>query len=381
MVISRESAFHSRTAELTSHFAPARDLWAPVSFPATGTIGEYWACRERVTLQDMSGLRKYDIVGPDAEKLLQRVMTRDIAKLAVWRGTYALICDDTGTVVDDGTLFRLAPEIFRWCCGCEESARVLQSVADAEQWQARVHALGGAMPNLALQGPRSRDLLRKIVFTQPQVPSIEQMKWFGVTVARLNDREGIPFMLSRSGYTGELGYELFCAEVDAVALWDALMEAGEEFGIAPMGGAALEIIRIEAGLAAANAEFAPGVDAFEAGLGFAVDLNKADFIGKTALARNALEPRRVLKGLLIDCDDVPPHGAQVYAGERPVGVVTSATRSPTLERGIAIARLAVEYADDDTKLEIGQLDGRMKRLSATVTGVPFIDPGREKARA
>ena len=381
MAISEDSAFHARLAPLTEHFAPARDLWAPVSFPAVGTIGEYWACREAVTIQDMSGLRKYDVIGPDAERLLQKAMTRDIAKLAVWRGTYCLMCDDAGSVIDDGTLFRLAPQLFRWCCGSEESGRALVGLADREGLQVRVHAMRNALPNLAVQGPKSRDLLRKIVFTQPHVPALDQLKWFGVTVARLGDREGVPFMLSRSGYTGELGYELFCAKSDAVALWDAVMEAGEEFGITPMGSAALEIIRIEAGLAAANAEFGPGVDALEAGLGFAVSLGKADFIGKAALERNAEAPRRVLKGLLFDCDDVPSHGATVYLGERPVGVVTSATRSPSLERAIAMARLAVEHAETGTALEVGQMDGRMKRLGASVTDIPFIDPQRTRARA
>ena len=381
MAVSRESAFHTRTEKLTSHFAPARDLWLPMSYPSVGTAGEYWACREKVALQDMSSLRKYDIVGPDAEKLLQRVMTRDIARLAVWRGTYSLMCDETGNVIDDGTLFRLAPDIFRWCCGSEESARALREEANANGWQVRLHEMGGALPNLALQGPRSRDVLRKLIFTQPTVPSLDHLRWFGATVARTRDREGIPFLLTRTGYTGELGYELFCSEADAVGLWDAVMEAGQEFGIEPMGAAALDIIRIEAGLAAANAEFAPGVDAFEAGLGFAVAMNKEDFIGKAALERNQAAPRRVLKALLIDCDDAPAHGAQVFNGERPVGVVTSATRSPTLRRGIAMARLAVEFAHNDTMLEVGQLDGRMKRLSATVSDVPFIDPKRTRARA
>ena len=245
----------------------------------------------------------------------------------------------------------------------------------------RVHALQGSLPNLALQGPKSRDLLRKICFIQPHVPSLDQLKWFGVTVARLGDREGAPFMLSRSGYTGELGYEIFCAKADALKIWDAVMEAGEEFGITPMGGAALEIIRIEAGLAAANAEFAPGVDAFEAGLGFAVDMKKESFTGRAALERNARDPRRVLKGLKIGCDDVPPHGAPVFSGERQVGQVTSATRSPSLESAIAMARLSVEHAENGTELEIGQLDGRMKRLTATVCDAPVIDPQRKRARA
>ena len=238
---------------------PARNLWTPVSYPSFGTLGEYWACREAVTVQDMSGLRKYDIVGPDAGKLMQLATTRNVEKLAVWRASYTLMCDDSGTVIDDGTLLRLGPELFRWCCGSEESARTLETLATEQKLQVRIHDARDTLPNLALQGPKSRDLLRKIVFTQPHVPGLDQLKWFGVTVARLNDREGAPFLLSRTGYTGELGYEIFCSRSDAIGIWDAVVSAGEEFGITPMGTAALEIVRIEAGLAARNAEFAPAL--------------------------------------------------------------------------------------------------------------------------
>ena len=381
MSISQESAFQSRTAPLTSHFAPARDLWTPVSYPSIGTIGEYWACRERVTLQDMSGLRKYDIVGPDAERLLQEAMTRDIARLAVWRGSYSLMCDETGAVIDDGTLFRLGPELFRWCCGTEESGRVLEALAKSSDLHVRIHALGNALPNLALQGPRSRDVLDKLIFTQPNMPALHQIKWFGATIARTDNRDGIPFMLTRSGYTGELGYEIFCTREHGPAIWDKLMEAGDEFGIAPMGNAALDIIRIEAGLAAANAEFAPGVDAFEAGLGFAVKLDKTHFTGQAALRRNAENSRKALKGLKFEGDDVPLPGAHVFDQERPIGVITSATRSPMFECTIAMARLAIEYSKNGTQLQVGQMDGHMKRLNATVVDTPFFDPKRERARA
>lgn len=381
MSISQNSAFHDRLEPLTQHFAPARDLWAPVNFPASGATGEYWACREAVTVQDMSGLRKYDIVGPDAETLLQRATTRNVAKLAQWRGSYTLMCDTAGTVIDDGTLFRIGPDLFRWCCGSEESGRVLEALAKELGLNVRIHHMGGSMPNLAIQGPRSRDLLRKLVFTQPHVPSLDHLKWFGVTVARLHDRDGAPFMLARSGYTGELGYEIFCARADALTIWDAVMAAGADLGIAPMGTEALETIRIEAGLAAAGAEFAPGIDAFEAGLGFAVDLNKPEFTGQAALTRNAQAPRRVLKGMLLECNDVPHHGHPVLDGERQVGIVTSATRSPTLGHAIAIVRLGVEHAENGRRLDIGQMDGHMKRLGGTLCDIPFIDPQRKRARA
>lgn len=380
MTISRESAFHPRTAALTQDMAPSRDLWMPNSYPANGTLGEYWACRETVALQDMSSLRKYDIVGPDAESVLQRLVTRDLSRLALWRGTYALMCDETGAVVDDGTLFRLGPELFRWCCGAEESGRRIEAFAEQEGLQVRVMDMSDALANVALQGPKSRDLLRALVCTRPTVPSLDQLKWFGVTIARLNDRDGTPFMLSRTGYTGELGYELFCAKADALSVWDALMENGAAHGIKPMGAAALNTIRIEAGFAAAGAEFGPGHDAWEAGLGFAIDLRKADFCGKAALERNAQAPRRVLRGLLLQGNDVPRDGAPVYLGEREVGRVTSATRSPMLGHGIAMARLAVEFADKGTALQVGMMDGRMKTLPACVGDVPFVDPRRERAR-
>lgn len=381
MLISQESAFHSRVSELTDQFVPARDIWVPRSYPSHGTIGEYWACRNAVTLQDMSGLRKYDIIGPDADRLLQMAMTRDIAKLAQWRGTYSLMCDESGDVIDDGTLFHVGQHLYRWCCGTEESGRWLNTLAERHDLQVRIHDLRNALPNLALQGPNSRALLSRIVFTQPHVPNLEQVKWFGATIARLNDREGAPFMLTRSGYTGELGYEIFCSKDHAVAIWDALMEAGADLGLCPMGADALEIIRIEAGLAAAGAEFAPGVDAFEAGLGFAVDLKKTDFVGKAALERNAAAERRRLIGLKFDSNDVPTHGAPIFSGERQVGEVTSATYSPTFEHAIAMARVSVEHSEIGTKLEVGLLDGRMKRLTGTVSSVPFVDPTRKRARA
>ncbi len=380
-ILTEESAFHDRTSQLTRSFHVARDLWLPTSYEGTRALEEYWACRQAVTLQDMSSLRKFDILGPDAEVLLQAAMTRDVAKLSVHRGFYSLLCDKTGAVIDDGTLFRLAPEIFRWCCGSDESGRHLRELAENLGLKVWIKSLFSAMPNLALQGPKSRDLLRELVFIQPHVPSLDTMKWFGCTVARLHDREGVPFLLTRSGFTGELGYEIFCDRRNALEIWDAVMAAGERYGITPMGGEALDMIRIEAGLMIAGAEFTAEVDAYEAGLGFAVDLKKADFVGRAALERNHEAPRRQLVGLLFDGNEVPVHGDGIFDGRRQIGVITSATRSPTLERPIAMARVASEYAEVGTALEVGQLDGRMKRLTATTTSIPFVDPKRTRARA
>ncbi|MBX2867320.1 MAG: aminomethyltransferase family protein [Acidiferrobacterales bacterium] len=380
-ILTEHSAFHPRTSALTRSFTAARDVWLPQSFEATRSAEEYRACREAVTIQDMSSLRKFDILGPDAEALLQQALTRDITKLSVNRGVYALMCDSSGSVIDDGTLFRLSADTFRWCCGSDDSGMQLKQLAETLGLNAWIKSLFSALPNLAVQGPNSRELMQRIAFIQPTHTAVDNLRWFGSTIARLHDREGEPFHLTRTGYTGELGYEIFCHPDSALPIWDGLMEAGADLGITPMGLEALETIRIEAGLMAAGAEFAPDVDAFEAGLGFAVDLKKNDFVGQPALARNAESPRRVLKGLRFRGHEAPIHGDPVMLGRRQIGVITSATVSPTLDCAIAMARIAVEHAEVGAELEVGKLDGHGKRLKAVCCDIPFVDPTRSRARA
>lgn len=379
--LTRHSAFHSRTARLTSAYTVSRDVWLATQFDATGAVEEYWGCRDRASLQDMSSLLKFDVVGPDAEALLQHCLSRDISKLSQHRGLYALICDQRGSVIDDGTLFRLEPTAFRWCCGSDNSALHLREQAEQLGLTAHVLSLGHKMQNLALQGPNSRDILRQLVFTQPTRPALDNLKWFGFTIARLKDRNGAVFMLSRTGFSGELGYEIFCDRDDAEEIWDALMQAGKSYGLIPMGSEALAMLRIEAGFMLAGAEFGPDVDAIESGLGFAVDFNKSDFIGKSALERNRAAQRRSLVGLRFLGNEVPAHGDGVFVGREKVGVVTSACYSPQLGHAIAMARIAIENSATDTALETGKLDGQMKRLPCTVATLPFIDPNREKPRA
>ncbi len=379
--LTEPSAFHARTSALTRHYAAARDQWLPVSYEATRALEEARACREAVTLQDLSSLRKYDIAGPDAQALLDLATTRDVRRLSVHRGQYTLVCDEAGSVIDDGTLWRLAPDVFRWCPSSEASALHLRELAAARGLQAFVRGHERSLPNLALQGPRSRELLSALVFTQPNMPALHSLKWFGFTVARLRDRDGPAFMLTRSGYTGELGYEIFCDRADALTIWDALTEAGADLGLKPMGSEALGLMRVEAGLAAQGAEFGGDIDAFEAGLGFAVDLAKPDFIGRAALARIQAAPRRVLTGLLLSGDEVPAHGDGVFLGRQRVGTVTSAVRSPALGHAIALARVAAEWAAPGHTLEVGRLDGQMRRLPCTTAATPFVDPQRLRARA
>jgi len=383
IVMTQQSAFHSRTSALTQSYQPAASYWLPTHYESTRTLEEYWACREAVTLQDMSSLRKLDVQGPDAEQLLQHCLSRDVTKLSANRAQYALLLAPDGSVIDDGTLLRLSDHLFRWCSSSDDSALQLKQQAHALNLRVWIRSLSESMPNLALQGPKSHAVLEKLVFTQPNQPALSNLKWFGVTLARLRDRDGAPFVLSRTGFTGELGYEIFCHETHAIEIWDALMSAGEDFGITPMGLEALNLIRLEAGLMVQHAEFGPDVDAFESGLGFAVDLRKEQFIGRDALLRNQKAPRRKLVGLRIEGNEIPSHGDAVFATDADhiqIGVITSAAQSPTLKQPIALARLACEFSTMGSMLEIGQLTGRTKRLIGQVCEIPFVDPGRTRAR-
>jgi aminomethyltransferase len=189
-------------------------------------------------------------------------------------------------------------------------------------------------------------------------------------------------IVSRTGYTGELGYEIWCHPDDATAVWDAVFAAGAPHGMIPMGLAALDMLRIEAGLVFAGCEFTDETDPFEAGIGFTVPLKKQeDFIGKAALERRRAHPQRALVGLELAGNEVVGHGDCVHVGRARIGTVTSGTRSPILKKSIAMTRVDIAYAAPGTEVEIGKLDGHQKRLPATVVPFPFYDPQKTKVRA
>jgi aminomethyltransferase len=235
--------------------------------------------------------------------------------------------------------------------------------------------------NVAVQGPKSRDILREILWTAPGRPALDELGLFRFTVGRFGGYDGTPVLVSRTGYTGELGYEVFCHPKDAPAVWDAIMAAGKPHGIAPFGFEALDMVRIEAGLIFGGTEFCSNTDPFEAGIGFSVPTKKEeDYIGKAAIERRRAHPQKKLVGLELMGNEKPGHGDPVFVGRAQVGVVTSATRSPTLKTTIALARLDVAHAELGTALEIGRLDLKQKRLKATVVRFPFYDPDKTRVR-
>lgn len=381
--MTRESGFHARTSALTRDFADVNGYWLPSRYTATGAIDEYWACREKAVVMDLSALRKFEILGPDAESLLQFCLPRDVRRLSIGRVTYSPMCDESGTMKDDGTLFRLGPDNFRWICGTDLGGEWLREQAERLGCKVLIKTSTNELHNLSVQGPNSRDILRKFVWTRPDQPDMEELRLFRFAIARLHHEDGTPFIVSRTGYTGELGYELFCHPKDAVELWDAVWEAGQSYGLTPMGLEALDMVRIEAGLVFAGHEFDNQTDPFEAGIGFTIPLESKteEFIGREALARRKQTPQRRLVGLELDGNEVAGHGDPVYIGRHQVGVVTSGTRSPILHMSIALCRVAVEYTENGTEVEIGKLDGQQKRLPAVVVPVPHYDPEKKRLRS
>lgn len=381
-LMTTHSGFHARTAALTDRYTDVHGTWLPAGYHATGWLDEYRACRERVAMIDLSGLQKWEVLGPGALPLLQRLTTRDVRQMAVGQVTYTALCHETGGMIDDATLLRLGEERFRLVGGCPSDGAWLREHADEVDAKVLIKDSSAELHNLAVQGPRSREVLTDVVWTPPGSPPLAELRWFRLVVGRIGGPKGVPIVVSRTGYTGELGYELFCAPSDAPAAWDAVMAAGEAHGITPLGLEALEPIRIEAGLILAGHEFDDQTDPFEAGIGFAVALKQPEpFIGQEALRERAAHPQRQLVGLLLEGEESFGHGTEVYDGRQRIGVITSGCHSPYLRRPIALCRIATQYAAPGTRVELGLLDGHRKRVGAEVTTIPFYDPGKTRPRA
>jgi len=222
-----------------------------------------------------------------------------------------------------------------------------------------------------------------MIWTAPVQPTIDELGWFRFAIARIGGPDGAPVVVSRTGYTGELGYEVFCHPKDALAVYDAVWEHGRDLGLRPMGLAALDMVRIEAGLIFAGQDFTDQTDPFEAGIGFTVPLKSKtdDFIGRDALIRRRDAPMHRLVGLTIDANVDVGHGDPVHMGRAQVGVVTSSTRSPVLGANIALARVDVTHAALGTALEIGKLDGQQKRLPAQVVALSHYDPKKTRPQS
>jgi aminomethyltransferase len=357
---------------------------------------EYNAIRNASALIDVSPLYKYLVSGRSAAKFVDRIITRDVAKMAVGQVYYTPWCDEHGKVIDDGTVARLEDQVFRWTAADPSLRWFRQNAAGMD---VHIEDISEEVAALALQGPTSAKLLRAVAQAD-----IDALKYFRVVPGTIG---GVQVEISRTGYTGDLGYELWMPAPQAVKVWDALMAGGKPFDIKPTGMLALDVARIEAGLLLIEVDFFSSKKAmidpqryspYEMGLGRLVSLTKGKFIGQQALRKeHAGGHARQIVGLEVDWTEVeaiyeklglaPSVGATasrvpvpVYRGGKQVGRATSTTWSPTLKRMIALATVDRPHYADGTSLQLEvTVEAVRHRVKATVVKTPFFDPRRKTA--
>ncbi len=377
----RQTAFKSSIASMGATF----DEYAGYEFAyrySGDILAEYWACRRRAAVIDLTPLRKVEVSGRGAGALLQAVVTRDLSRLSDGHIVYTALCDDEGNVIDDGTVFRFEPDRFRWVGYTDEDEDWFRAHADRLGLEVRLENSTDRIHNIAIQGPRSRDLVTGLIEPAPGRPAVTDLEWFRFTEGNLGGADGPAVLLSRTGYSGELGYEVWCHPDDGPAVWDAVFEAGKPLGVGPLGLDALDPLRIEAGLIFKGYEYEGEEDPFEAGIGFVVSRTKSDdFVGKAALARRRKDPSAVFIGLEVDDADPLAHGDHVVMGDGVVGVVTSAALSPVLERNLAFARVDVAHGGLGARLEVERAGAEPGRIPARVVRIPFYDPDKTRPRS
>ena len=391
----KTTPFHERTAALCVSHAWRR--WAGYIVASSYELSherEYHAIRAAAALFDVSPLYKYVVRGRDAARLLDRVVTRDVLRSQVGQVLYTPWCDAAGKVIDDGTVARLDETVFRMTAA-EPNLRWLE--ANALGLEGSIEDVSGSVAALSLQGPNARVILQ-------QLGELPPLKYFRLAETRLR---GIPVSASRSGYTGDLGFEIWVTADQALALWDALIDAGTPYGLQPAGMLALDVARLEAGLMLIDVDYVPARKAliesqssspYELDLGWAVNLDKAQFVGKQALAAEKQRgPQWQFVGVEIGWEGLErlyteaglatrlPQQAwrmsvPIYSGAEQKGYATSGGWSPILKRYIALAHLQAPWAKPGTPLDMEiTVEHRRRRASARVVKKPFFDPERKRA--
>ncbi len=359
---------------------------------------EYNAIRNAAALIDVSPLFKYMVTGPDASRLVDRIITRDVAKMSVGQVFYTPWCDEHGKVIDDGTVSRLDDQVFRWTAA-DPSLRWFRQ--NAAGMKVHIEDVSEAVAALALQGPTSGRLLRAV-----STADIDRLKYFRVTSGSIG---GVTVDISRTGYTGDLGYEIWMPAEKAITVFDALMEGGAPFDIKPAGMLALDVARIEAGLLLIEVDFfgsrramipAQSYSPYELGMSRLVNLDKGRFIGQRALRTEQQRgAARQIVGLEIDWNEVeklydavglaPAVAATasrvatpVYRNGRQVGKATSTTWSPVLKRMIALATIDRPHYAEGTVVQFEMtVEAVRHRVTAKVVKTPFFNPARKTAGA
>jgi aminomethyltransferase len=389
--------FHSRTSALCT--SQNWRTWSGYLVASSYDVlhdYEYHAIRNSAALIDVSPLFKYDVRGRDALRLVNRVITRDAMRCVVGQAIYTCLCDADGKVIQDGTVFRLAEDHYRFHLA-DPGLRWLK--LNTVGMDVTIREVSEQVAALALQGPNSLRILEQVVDAK-----LRQLRFFRFAFANLG---GIPVIISRTGYTGDLGYEIWADSKYAERVWDVLMEAGQGFGIRPAGMLALDVSRLEAGFILLEVDYFGAEKAlipsqkytpFEIGLGWTVDLKKEHFVGLREL-RNESErgASRQVVGLEIDLRDyehlyqqvgLPPQipltawrsAVPVYKETRQVGHATTGAWSPILKKYIALATVGKEYVEPGTRVDFEvTVEYRRKTVSSIVVKLPFFDPPRKRA--
>jgi aminomethyltransferase len=393
--VLKTTPFHERTAALCVSHAWRR--WAGYIVASSYELSherEYHAIRAAAALFDVSPLYKYMLRGRDAARLLDRVVTRDVLRSQPGQVLYTPWCDAAGKVIDDGTVARLDETVFRMTAA-EPNLRWLE--ANALGLEVSIEDVSESIAALSLQGPNSRAILEALGELPP-------LRYFRLAETRLR---GIPVSVSRTGYTGDLGFEIWVPAESALALWDALVDAGTPYGLQPAGMLALDVARIEAGLMLIDVDYVPARKAliesqtsspYELDLGWAVNLGKEQFVGRQALA---VEKERGAQwqfvGLEVGWEDLERLHAEaglatrlpqqawrmsvpIYSGVEQKGYATSGGWSPLLKRYIALAHLRAPWAKPGTPLDMEiTVEHRRRRAAARVVKKPFFDPERKRS--
>ena len=396
-LLLKTTPFHRRTFALSQAHAWRR--WAGYLVASAYELSherEYAAIRNAAALFDVTPLFKYHLTGRHAAALLDRIVTRDISKLAVGQVYYTPWCNAAGKVLDDGTVSRLGEETYR-LTSAEPSLRWLQM--NAVGFDVGIEDVSDRIAALALQGPTSRDILRAV-----GIDGIDGLKYFRLMTSRLGD---VPVTITRTGYTGDLGYELWIDNGHAEPVWDALITAGADYGLAVSGLLALDIARIEAGLILQDVDYISAnhavIDAqlsspFELNLGWAVSAQKAPYVGQGPLERErARGPAWSFVGLEVDWESLeslysavrlPPRlpatawrtSVPVYQGDVQVGYATSGCWSPLLKKYLALAHIEMPHGTVGQMVDMEiTVEHRRRRAMARVSKLPFFDPERKRA--
>jgi aminomethyltransferase len=397
MLALKTTPFHARTSALMQGNQWRR--WAGHTIASAYELTydrEHLAIRNACALIDVSPLFKYEIGGPDALAFLNRLVTRDLSKMAVGHMTYTPWCDSRGKVVDDGTIAKLAEGFYR-LTAAESNLRWLHD--NTPGFSVTIDDVSDRLGALSLQGPKSRALLESL--TGADLSDVKYHRFTHI------DLLGRPTMASRTGYTGDLGYEIWIEAERAEAVWDALLEAGRSYALQPTGMWAMDASRIEAGLIMLDVDYTPAPKAlteaqasspFEIGLGWAVHFKKGSFVGRKALLEEkqrgsplqlvgleidhvALEQAHAELGLTTAFPFVPWRAiVPIFRRGEQVGYATCGTWSPTLKKYIALAQVSPAAAEPASVLSIDLMVDRSRRsFDARVVGIPFFNPERKRA--